>query len=59
MPSATSPDGLIEAVEGGSDHFLVGVQWHPEVFELSDPHTRHLFREFIIAAQDWRRLRAG
>jgi hypothetical protein len=26
------------------DHFLIGVQWHPEVFEMADPHTRHLFR---------------
>lgn len=59
VPSATSPDGLIEAVEGGADHFLVGVQWHPEVFEISDPHTRHLFREFITAARDWRRRAPG
>jgi putative glutamine amidotransferase len=50
MPSAVAPDGLIEGVESGGDHFLVGVQWHPEVFEMTDPHTRHLFREFIAAA---------
>ncbi|HTS87024.1 MAG TPA: gamma-glutamyl-gamma-aminobutyrate hydrolase family protein [Gemmatimonadales bacterium] len=50
VPAATAPDGLIEAVEAGSEHFMVGVQWHPEVFEMTDPHTRHLFREFIIAA---------
>jgi putative glutamine amidotransferase len=49
-PAATAPDGLIEGVEGASSHFLVGVQWHPEVFEMTDPHTRHLFREFIAAA---------
>lgn len=49
-PSATAPDGLIEAVESTSDHFLVGVQWHPEVFEMTDPHTRHVFREFINAS---------
>jgi len=50
MVSATAPDGLIEALEGASDHFLIGVQWHPEVFEMADPHTRHLFRAFIAAA---------
>ena len=50
VPSAVAPDGLIEGVESDTDHFLVGVQWHPEVFELTDPHTRHLFREFIAAA---------
>lgn len=49
-PSAVAPDGLIEAVEGASDHFLLGVQWHPEVFEMTDPHTRHVFREFISAS---------
>jgi gamma-glutamyl-gamma-aminobutyrate hydrolase PuuD len=26
------------------------VQWHPEVFEMTDAHTRHVFREFIRAA---------
>jgi putative glutamine amidotransferase len=49
--SARAPDGLIEAVESGTDHFLVGVQWHPEMFEQSDPRTRRLFRDFIAAAQ--------
>ncbi|MGE0439265.1 MAG: gamma-glutamyl-gamma-aminobutyrate hydrolase family protein [Gemmatimonadales bacterium] len=50
-PTAVAPDGLIEAAEGTDpEHFLVGVQWHPEVFELTDPHTRHLFRSFVEAA---------
>jgi putative glutamine amidotransferase len=49
-PSAYAPDGLIEAVESTNDHFMVGVQWHPEVFEMTDPHTRHVFREFISAS---------
>lgn len=48
--TAYSPDGLVEAVESGSEHFLVGVQWHPEVFELSDAGTRRLFRAFVEAA---------
>jgi putative glutamine amidotransferase len=51
--SATSDDGLIEAVEGAGDAFCVGLQWHPEVFEMADPHTRHLFGGFIRAAMDW------
>ena len=49
--SARSSDGLIEAVESGTDHFLVGVQWHPEVFEHEDQRTRRLFQSFIAAAQ--------
>ena len=50
---ATAADGLIEAVEGAGDAFLLGVQWHPEVFEMADPHTRHLFGGFIKSANEW------
>lgn len=46
-PCAVAPDGLIEAAELDADQFCLGVQWHPEVFEMTDPHTRHVFREFI------------
>ena len=49
--SAHAPDGVIEGVESGGDHFLVGVQWHPEMFEPSDPRTRRLFRSFADAAR--------
>ena len=45
--SAVAPDGVVEAVEGTGDGFCVGVQWHPEVFELHDPGTRQLFRTFV------------
>ena len=48
--SAVAPDGVVEAVEGTRDDaFLVGVQWHPEVFEDGEPGVRALFREFIAA----------
>jgi putative glutamine amidotransferase len=50
LASAHSPDGLIEAVETPGDHWVVGVQWHPEMFEESDPKTRALFQAFIDAA---------
>jgi putative glutamine amidotransferase len=49
-PSATAPDGLIEAAELPNESFIVGVQWHPEVFDTSDPHTAPLFGEFVGAA---------
>jgi putative glutamine amidotransferase len=56
--TATAPDGLIEAVELDDENaFIVGVQWHPEVFELTDPHTRHLFKTFVDASSDWRKAR--
>jgi putative glutamine amidotransferase len=47
---AHSADGLIEAVESINGHWMVGVQWHPEVFEADDPHARDLFRGFVAAA---------
>lgn len=50
VASATAPDGLIEAAESPNDSFVVGVQWHPEVFELSEPSTGELFRDFVQAA---------
>jgi len=51
---ATSPDGLIEGVEGGGgggdpDHFLLGVQWHPEDLVDVDVRMRRLFEAFIGA----------
>jgi putative glutamine amidotransferase len=51
VASAFAPDGVIEAVEGTGEGFVVGVQWHPEMFEAHEPSTRHLFREFVRAAQ--------
>ena len=54
--TAVAPDGLVEAVELEDDSaFIVGVQWHPEVFELTDPQTRHLFNEFVDAAAAYRK----
>ena len=47
---ARASDGLIEAVESANGHWMVGVQWHPEVFDCEDPYTRDLFRGFVRAA---------
>lgn len=49
--SARAPDGVVEAVESGTDHYLVGVQWHPEIFDNRDARTRRLFRSFVEAAE--------
>jgi len=48
--SAVAPDGLIEAAESTNESYIVGVQWHPEVFELSDRSSGVLFRDFVQAA---------
>ena len=51
VPVATSPDGLIEGVEAGNGHFLIGVQWHPEDLVDVDPRMKRLFDAFIDAAK--------
>ncbi len=49
-----SSDGLVEAVESPNGSFCIGVQWHPEVFDVTDPHTHGLFRGFVEAAAAFR-----
>ena len=54
--TATSPeDDVIEAVELNSeDHFVVGVQWHPERTYASSAFSRALFAAFVHEAESWR-----
>jgi putative glutamine amidotransferase len=47
--SATSPDGIIEAIERPGSTFCVGVQWHPENFWRTGEFAG-LFRRFIEAS---------
>src|SRR5271157_2146111 len=47
-------DGVKEAVEGTApDHFVLGVQWHPERTYEDDAASRALFCAFIHAAAEW------
>jgi len=55
VSTAEAPDGLIEALEGADDSYLVAVQWHPEALTDNDERTRHLFSDFIEAGSDWQR----
>jgi putative glutamine amidotransferase len=48
--SALSSDGVIEGAELDDDSFVIGVQWHPEVFDYTQPATEKLFRAFVEAA---------
>ena len=54
--SAVSPsDGVIEAVELDSrEHFVLGVQWHPERTYTSSAFSRALFAAFVQAAVVWK-----
>ena len=47
--TATSPDGVIEAMEMPGDRFCVAVQWHPENFWRTG-EFRSLFEGFVAAA---------
>lgn len=45
---AWSADGVIEAVEGVDERFIVGVQCHPEALQDSaDPRWRRVFAAFV------------
>jgi len=50
LVSARAGDGVIEAIESEGPNYLVGVQWHPEVFEQRDERTQRLFQSFVDAA---------
>jgi len=50
--AAKAPDGVIEAIEGTEpQHFVLGVQWHPERTVESDEPSRAIFRAFVEAAR--------
>jgi len=48
--SATSPDGVVEALEAPGKGFVLGVQWHPEELMEGAPRMKRLFEAFIGAA---------
>jgi putative glutamine amidotransferase len=56
--TAVSPaDGIIEAVElNSTDHFVVGVQWHPERTYSLSPLSRSLFSALARATRAWREI---
>jgi len=53
--TAVSPnDGVIEAIELDSpNHFVVGVQWHPERTYAQSEFSRAIFFAFVQAAEAW------
>ncbi len=48
--SATSDDGVIEAIEDPSLDFCIAAQWHPE----QDPGAARLYQGFVEAARAYR-----
>ncbi len=59
--TAVSPnDGVIEAVElEAPNHFVVGVQWHPERTYAQSDFSRAIFSAFVQAAAAWQTLQVN
>ena len=53
--SASSPDGVIEAIECiAKDQFALGVQWHPELMIDTVPPNLGIYKLFVHRARDRR-----
>jgi putative glutamine amidotransferase len=46
--TGSTPDGIIEGIEGTGSGFVLGVQWHPEL--LQDKANRGIYRALVEAA---------
>ncbi len=47
-------DAVVESIEGTHlDHFVVGLQWHPERSLETSPASRLVFQRFVEAAASW------
>jgi putative glutamine amidotransferase len=59
--SAVCPeDGTIEAFEGTTaDHYVIGVQWHPERSVDDDDYSKAIFRSLVEAAEQWHTHQCG
>lgn len=55
--AARAPDGVIEAFEGLTDGFCLGVQWHPE-YRLTSL-DRRIFSEFVGRCTEFKRSRTA
>ncbi|MGA2276167.1 MAG: gamma-glutamyl-gamma-aminobutyrate hydrolase family protein [Terracidiphilus sp.] len=54
VSAVSSVDGVVEAVELDSrEHFVLGVQWHPERTYTRSAFSRAIFAAFVQAAVVW------
>lgn len=51
--TATSPDGVIEAVEGTGESFILGLQFHPEFQLVVDERYALPYQRFVQAAKQF------
>lgn len=54
IPTAYAPEGFIEAYELPEEcgHFLMAVQWHPEITIEKDEYSIRIFERFLQGIQD-------
>lgn len=48
--SARADDGVIEAIEGTGEAFVLGVQWHPELLTRSCPSHQRIYDALLAAS---------
>lgn len=51
-------DGIIEAVEGRNEQYMIGVQSHPEAVAAIDPRWQAVYTDFVTAAERYARRSA-
>lgn len=60
VTALSSEDAVIEAVELNSpDHFVLGIQWHPERTLAASELSRAIFSDFVQAAASWNERTIG
>ncbi|EKP94068.1 gamma-glutamyl-gamma-aminobutyrate hydrolase family protein [Thermaerobacter subterraneus] len=57
--SGRAQDGVVEAVEGEGEAFILGVQFHPELLWRDEPALAGIFTGLVEAAWVYRQGRAG
>ncbi len=48
---AKAKDGVVEAIEKQGEHFVLGVQWHPEMMTKDYPEMLNIFNRLIEEAR--------
>jgi putative glutamine amidotransferase len=50
-PVGWADDGVIEAIESSTDHYIVGIQSHPEIMVSKHTRWQNLFDDFVLASK--------
>ncbi len=53
--TSLSDDGVVEAMEGTGDEYIMSVQFHPEKLVIEDPRYYTLFEKLIHEAIKWKK----